>query len=672
MTQADILYRAFGELMSAADKDIITSRFIDSVVKAPETDSVTVTHNLCRVDTDWLDAIERGLVFVGRAIEEDRQFIRSEGEVQPIEKVKRISRESVQHLSRHSDLITRKQKEEIVPDKLYTVERDSDYAVYENKFLYLLLCRVREFASVRYEAIMAAYKEYRGEYTVKKNVVTATRRLSFTVNLSDEQDDVISAPADRECTEALERIDKILQSVDFYLHTPLMTEVSHTPRIRPNITKTNVLMMNKNFNEALILYEFLLAYEKEGYTVEKTVNTLSPLPGDGARELAVPALLAAFLVYEHGLGLEEYLKGEFDKEEERRKDEAQKELVRAIKALKKRIKETGEGAEEYMLNLEKRNAELEKDEKLLGEARLKIEQLNAAIGRLKEDIKVYCAQIEELEHDKEKLVEEMRRQEEEFRLKLAEMERAYNEKIEELNREHAEETERIKREAQEAYDELKASAKREYDELKASAEAELSNLKEAHEGEIRALNGAHDKKIQILKEEQKAEREKLRADFESRLEKESEKLRLSRDEAQNTASELTRIREELRESDSEKDVLEARLTATRREYGLLTEADDFTTEEGFTALEHEFEVLGKLVRDEWTDVKKMLRKEFYGGIRETMRAKKPQKSKEYRELSEKTIKRRAGKSPKKEEAPEKGQAAENAAQRAQDGEKEED
>ena len=245
MTQSDIIYRAFGELYNAMQGDSGTAKIIGAIAKAKKPETITVTHNVCHVETDWLDAIERGLVFIGRAIDEDRQFIRSEGEVKPIEKVRRISKESVQHLSRHSDLITREQKEDIVPDKLYTVERDSDYAVYENKFLYLLLCRVRDFVNVRYEAIVNAYKEYRGEYEVTKRVETATRRMNIAIKLSDEQDDAISAPADSECAEAINRIDKIRQSVSFYLRTPLMLEVSHSPKIGTKITKTNVLMMNK-------------------------------------------------------------------------------------------------------------------------------------------------------------------------------------------------------------------------------------------------------------------------------------------------------------------------------------------------------------------------------------------------------------------------------------------
>ena len=629
MTQSDIIYRAFGELYKALGTDSGTAKILGAIAKAPPPGDITVTHNVCHVQTDWIDAIERGLVFIGRAIEEDRQFIRSEGEVKPIEKVKRISKESVQHLSKHSDLITREQKDDdIVPDKLYTVERDSDYAVYENKFLYLLLCRIRDFVNVRYEAIVNAYKEYRGEYEVAKSVDTATRRIKFSFKLSDEQDDATAASADPECASAISRLDKIRQSVSFFFRTPLMIEVARSAKISAKITKTNVLLMNKNFNEALILYEYLLGYEEDGFTIERKVEK-PEIQEYALHELAVPVLLSAFLVYEHGLGLEGYFQAEYEKEQIRRAEEAQKELVRKLNELKKRIEETGEGAEQYMLMLEERNAVLENNFRLLQEARVKIAELNETIDRLKNEINVMQREIDKLNDEKQQLIEEMKRAEEEHQRKIEEMEREFAEKISALEAAHAEEIQKIKDEAQERYDELKRQA-----------EEQIEKLKAAQRDEIEALKAAQRERFEALQAERRQELERIRSDYENRINDGINKIKEGETKTQNALEELFATKKQLKDVTSERDVLGARLTAVRKEYGLLTEADDFTTEEGFNALEHEFEVLGRLVRDEWTDVKKMLKKEFYSGIREAMHKKKAKKSKEYLELRQHVLSRR--------------------------------
>lgn len=624
MTEADILYRAFGELFKIVSGENATEKIIDAIAKATEPEFVTVTHNVCHIETDWLTAIERGLVFVGKAIEEDRQFIRSDGEVKPIEKVKHISKESVQHLSRHSDLITREQKsdEGIVPDKLYTVEKDSDYAVYENRFLYMLLCYIRDFVNVRYRAITDAYKEYRGEYTATKSVKISNRKLKFSFNLTDEQGDAMVAPTDEECASALARINIILQSVAFYMRTPLMQAVSTVDKIGPKVTKTNVLLKDKNFYQALQLYEYLLAYEQDGYTIEKRVDKLE-ISDTIAHELAVPTLLSAFLVYEHGLGLEKYLQEEFEREELRRAEEAQKELQRKLLALKRRIERTGEGIEQYILMLEERNAILENSYTLLQEALAQIEELKANISRLQNEIELLQQEIDSLNAEIRRLQEEMARREEEHKRQIAEMQRLHEEEIASLKAAHAEELAVVKQRAQEQLEQLKKQM-----------DEQIARLNAAHKEELDKLRAAHNSRIEALQADHKRVIDQLRADYEKRLADGATKMQESENKAQNAFDKLAQIQTELRLTVEERDLLGARLTAVRKEHGLLTEADDFTTEEGFTALEHEFEVLCRMLTDEWQKVKAMLRKEMFDSIRATMRKKKPKKSKEYLELQQ--------------------------------------
>lgn len=621
MTETDVFYRAFGELLKALDKDGGISRTISAAAKAPNPARLTVCHNVCNVEDDWISAIERGLVFIGKVIDEDRQFIRSEGEIQPIEKVKRISRESVQHLSRHSDFITRKQKDEIVPDKLYTVERDSDYAVYENRFVYLLLCTIRDFVAVRYEAINAAYREYRGDFEVKKKIALAARRLQYELKLHDEQDDALSAPADRRCAEALKRMEQILESVAFYLRTPLMEEVSRSDKISGNITKTNVLMMNKNFHEALLLYEFLIGYEADGYTVEKVYDTFDPLSNENMRDITAAVMLANFLVYEHGLGLEEYFEARFREEEERRKEEAQAELVRKIKQLKKKIESSGKGVEEYMLALEERIKELEKNTALLAATRAENEQLKAQVARLEEERKTLLADIEGLKKQVGELRAEIERAEEEHKREIERLRAEYEAKCEELKKQHGEEIAEIKRQTEEKLSELKEKH-----------EEEVARLKEGHSAEIAALHNSYGERMKVLEEKKQSDIARIKAGYEAKLADEAAKLKAGAEERGKTEAELSSVKAKLEQSEKTREIVQARLLAVRREFGLLTEADDFTTEEGFNALEHEFEVLGRLVREEWTDVKKILKKEFYSGIHDTMRRKRGKKSREYEEL----------------------------------------
>ena len=150
MNYLDIYYRALIDYRKNTTefRECENQRISTAKANAKD-DKILVTRKICTVDTDWVDAIEAGLVHVEKAIREERQFIRSNGEVIDIEKVKNVSKDSVEHLARHSNLITRYEEgEDIVPDRLYTVERLSDFAVYENRFLYMLLCYLRDFITL--------------------------------------------------------------------------------------------------------------------------------------------------------------------------------------------------------------------------------------------------------------------------------------------------------------------------------------------------------------------------------------------------------------------------------------------------------------------------------------------------------------------------------------------
>ena len=172
MNQLDVYYRALADYRknTLADKNCSSLRAAIAAADADQ-DKIVTTRAICSIDRDWVDAIEEGLVHIEKAINEERQFIRSNGEVVPIEKVKHVSKESVEHLAKHSNLISRyDEDEDIIPDNLYTVERLNDYTVYENKFLYMLLCYLRDFVTLRYTNILDLTNKYEATIDINKKI----------------------------------------------------------------------------------------------------------------------------------------------------------------------------------------------------------------------------------------------------------------------------------------------------------------------------------------------------------------------------------------------------------------------------------------------------------------------------------------------------------------------
>ena len=107
MGKIDVYYRAFREYRKVTkdhkecQSDLLLIRKTNS-----DKDVLVATKYKVEIKEDWIEHIEEGLKFVEKAVAEERQFIRSDGEIVPIEKAKKVSRATVEHLAKHSNMIT--------------------------------------------------------------------------------------------------------------------------------------------------------------------------------------------------------------------------------------------------------------------------------------------------------------------------------------------------------------------------------------------------------------------------------------------------------------------------------------------------------------------------------------------------------------------------------------
>ena len=193
MSNLNNYYRAFKNYRKETIDNNVCERDRDSISFANvENDVFITTKYLCHIEEDWIKTIEEGLEFVTKAVAEERQFIRTQGEVVEIEKVRKISKESVEHLAKHSEMITHVPEDpeaDLVPDKLYMVEKLSDYAVYENRFLYMMLCYLRDFINYRLERIEKLRSSYTANLSINKEVVSKKRKIILETRIVDDRQD---------------------------------------------------------------------------------------------------------------------------------------------------------------------------------------------------------------------------------------------------------------------------------------------------------------------------------------------------------------------------------------------------------------------------------------------------------------------------------------------------
>lgn len=637
MNQIDVYYRALLDYraQTTANRDCEKLNKGFSKITDESVDFIKVTRAECTIDEEWVRKIEEGLVHIEKAIKEERQFIRSNGEIVPIEKVKTFSRESVEHLAKHSNLLTRKPEEgkDIIPDQLYTVERLNDYTVYENRFLYMLLCYLRDFITLRYNKILDITGRYEGELKIDKVVSVGKQKITYSVYMHDERRDDAYLHEHNSAKHTIDRISLILKSVIAFLGTPLMEYCSKVAMLKPPITKTNVLKMNNNFKGAVALYDYIITYDKPGYTVDYIVNELNPYRDEVSSEMSEAGAMLSFLTYEHGLGIEKDLRIAYDEEELLRRALEIRKRQEEIEMMMLRVQRSGQGLEEYALALEKQVKLLLRDNERIAPLEAQVEELKAIELALRDQVaalEIYLAETKAA----------MLAQEQEFLRRIAQMEEDFAQEMAELMREHEEEIATLKEEHNAEIDRIHAAYLAEIQQIKNDHveeiqqlindyTAEIERLLEEHKAELKSVNDEHYALVEKLTTEHASEVERLteqnKKDRESLLEanranteryentisslKEEQSMRVAELEGKlaDTEDELNTTRGQFRDVSAEKLLTEARLKATKAANGLMGD-EDFTDRAQFNELEREYTAFMKFYDEQWRKTKKKIRK----------------------------------------------------------------
>ena len=650
MNQQDYIYRGFKHYrLQTEDNSCKRERKLLRKSNL-EIDKLTVKKYLCTIDDDWIIAIEDGLVFVEKAIAEERQFIRTNGETVPIEKAKKVSRDSVEHLARHSNMITHVPKNEgdpIIPDAIYIVEKLSDYAVYENRFLYMLLVQLREFIAMRLDKITKLRRTYICDFEFKKTFESKHRNFENYNTYHEERYDNPYPLNDDRSLDLIKRIEDIEQIVVSMLNGNLMTEVSKAPMVKPPITKTNVLKMNNNFKNALALYNFICDYKKDGYTAEEVTKEFSPFSDEMADELLEIPMLVSHLTSKYGNNISELLENNYQVEEERLRQEEAKKLLEQIARLKKKIQESGQGYEEYMLALEKRNKYLEKTGEELLIAKNEILALNKVIEEKNSEILELSRQIKALNKIIEEKDEEIARLNQKYIDDINALKLEHEKNIEELNNIHQEELLNQENMYEARIEELKEVHNSEIADLKNEYEKEVEErykiILDEKVNEIEALkNSIVEIKNDYLEKEEllNEEKNKLLEDTNTRIldmnNKMDELVSGYKDQIKNledtSNNEISKLNNELNLLNDKYNIAMAQVHALKFELGKENN-EDFTTREGFLELEREFEFFNKFFKKEWKNTKKAIRKQLLWTKPEKDNLKKDKSFKKERDLS---------------------------------------
>ena len=295
MDALQIYYRAFREYrekMASSEEHV---QWISSLESADGKAAYNGQMRRCVWDEAWIDAMLEGLPYVEHALEEQRRFIESNAEVRRVDQAKRTTVESVRHLAQHSNLISRIDGEDIIPDKLLIVERDDSYDIYENRFLHTLVLKMQAFLAERYGAVAEINEAEGFALELHRAAAWNRQRLDAQIQLSYERRPARNRnEIDVSEMNAMERVNHLRQRVAQLANAPLMRQLKGVSPLRPPIVRTNVFKKNENFRRALELYEYLQAYRGAGYEIVVDRPEKSAMDEELRKELCEIVALGRF------------------------------------------------------------------------------------------------------------------------------------------------------------------------------------------------------------------------------------------------------------------------------------------------------------------------------------------------------------------------------------------
>jgi hypothetical protein len=560
MNSVDIFYRAFTEYkkLIAQDKDSLTmQRFALSLNKAQH-ENLQIIYYECTIKEDWIIALEKALPFLEKAIKEDRQFIRNNEDILPIEKVRKTSRQSIQDLSKHSDYITRKpdanNPANITPDKLMIIRKENDYTVYENRVLFTTVMYAKEFLESRLEVIKDAITKYEGKSMVHKKLDTGDRTLDIQIQLHETRKNDPYALEKSKAEALLIRIENIFTVILSFLKMPLLSKFTKVELVKRPITKTNVLKINLNFKNTLALYDYLVDYNEPGYTLHRFEESLLPLSNQAVDDYTHATLLLSFITYQFGHRISDRLSKAYFEEEERRQKEKEERLLEQLKSIHLSIKDSGKTLDQYLLMFEEGYRVIEKRVELL-----KREMKELVIAQQKELLALNHQHDLAQEHLRQQHLQDLNDQDALHQTELKDLLSKHQQAIEALNTEH-----------ESAIDELVTNHQETLTTLQSTMDAKLQVMKDTYLGKEAELNLKLDENRQLIKEQQE----------------------------QQDALQV------------ERDIFKGELLVYKTKSGSELNIDDFTSKERFLELERIRDSYARIFSKSWQATKKAIRKEI--------------------------------------------------------------
>ena len=226
------------------------------------------------VDEEWLSTIEDSLDAINTVIANPRRFVATSEEIVPVDLAKKITADSVRHLSQNTQFIVSAEDGDVRPTRILNVTTEDSYDLYENRFVYHLIQRLITFIDKRTDLIFwSTGDETMNTLCMESKVDDAYETIEYKVEMKIRNLQSF-AENDSENMQVFMRIDRVRRMVMSLRTSAFCSLMSGCAKVHSPIQRTNLLMKDPDYRKCYQLWQFLERYDSVGYTIEEIDRAL--------------------------------------------------------------------------------------------------------------------------------------------------------------------------------------------------------------------------------------------------------------------------------------------------------------------------------------------------------------------------------------------------------------
>lgn len=270
------LYASFSEQMEPIQEDSRYFRYLFEMAQASGTTIEQQREELVKVvDEEWISMIEDSLDAINTIIENPRRFITTEEEVVPVSLAKKISADSVRHLSQNTQFLAPSDDGSVHPTRILNVSTVETYDLYENRFIYHLIQRLLTFVDKRTDVIFwSTGNEIRNRFKMHSKIDDAYEEIEYNVEMTVKNRQSF-AENDADNMDVFMRIDRVRRLVMALRGASFCQIMNGCSAVRSPIQRTNLIMKDPNYRKCYQLWQFMERYDKVGYNIDVQQQALA-------------------------------------------------------------------------------------------------------------------------------------------------------------------------------------------------------------------------------------------------------------------------------------------------------------------------------------------------------------------------------------------------------------